>query len=100
MKLSVLVDNNIFVVTGCSHSGICNILEYAKQVCREERITGVIGGFHLFEYDERARSTIRYLKEQRIGRLYPCHCVSLKVKAEMARELDIQEVGAGLEIRV
>ena len=25
----------LFVITGCSHSGICNIIEYAKKVCGE-----------------------------------------------------------------
>ena len=46
-------EKGLFVITGCSHSGICNILEYAKKVCNDNRVYGVIGGFHLFDIDER-----------------------------------------------
>lgn len=46
-------DEGIFVITGCSHSGICNIIEYSKKVCNDDRVLGVIGGFHLFDKDER-----------------------------------------------
>ncbi len=93
-------DKGLFVITGCSHSGICNILEYAKRVCNDDRIYGVIGGFHLFEADERLEKTIEYLKENNVKLLYPCHCVSLKAKVEMAKKLDINEVGVGLEINI
>ncbi len=93
-------DKGLFVITGCSHSGICNILEYAKKVCSDQRIYGVIGGFHLFDVNERLEKTITYLKENNIKLLYPCHCVSLKAKIEMAKELDINEVGVGLEINI
>ncbi len=93
-------DEGLFVITGCSHSGVCNILEYAKRVCNDDRIYGVIGGFHLFEADERLKKTIEYFKENNIKLLYPCHCVSLKAKVEMAKKLDINEVGVGLEINI
>ncbi len=93
-------DKGLFVITGCSHSGICNILEYAKKVCNDNRIYGVIGGFHLFDVDERLEKTIHYLNSNNIKLLYPCHCVSLKAKIEMAKVLDIQEVGVGLEINI
>lgn len=46
-------DKGLFIITGCSHSGICNIIEYAKSVCNDNRIYGVLGGFHLFEVNER-----------------------------------------------
>ena len=88
----------LFIITGCSHSGICNIIEYAKKVCQENRIQGVIGGFHLFEKNERLEKTIHYLKENKIEQLYPCHCVSLQAKIEMGKKLNIKEVGVGLEI--
>ena len=32
--------------------------------------------------------------------LYPCHCVSLKAKSEMAKKLKINEVGVGLEMNI
>lgn len=93
-------EKGLFVITGCSHSGICNILEYAKKVCGDNRIYGVIGGFHLFDIDERLEKTINYLLENNIQLLYPCHCISLKAKVEMAKKLDIKEVGVGLNINI
>lgn len=93
-------EKGLFVITGCSHSGICNIIEYAKKVCNDDRVYGVIGGFHLFDVNDRLRETINYLKSNNIKLLYPCHCVSLKAKLEMGKVLDINEVGVGLDIEV
>lgn len=90
----------LFIITGCSHSGICNIIETAKQLCNEERILGVIGGFHLFEVDERLNKTIDYLKACNCSMLYPCHCVSFKAKAEMNQSLPITEIGSGISIEI
>lgn len=88
----------IYIITGCSHSGICNIVEYAKRVCNEKRVLGIIGGFHLFEVSDRVNKTIEYLKENDIKELYPCHCTSFAVRAEMSKDLKVKEVGVGLEI--
>lgn len=93
-------EKGLFIITGCSHSGICNIIEYAKKVCNNERVYGVIGGFHLFNIDKRLEKTVNYLKENDIKLLYPCHCISLKAKIEMAKKLNIREVGVGLEINI
>ena len=93
-------DKGLFIITGCSHSGICNIIEYAKVVCNDERIYGVIGGFHLFENDERLQKTIDYFVKNDIKLLYPCHCVSLDAKVEIAKKIKINEVGVGLEIEI
>ncbi|GAA0176634.1 MBL fold metallo-hydrolase [Clostridium sediminicola] len=91
-------DNGIYIITGCSHSGICNIVEYAKEVCKDNRVLGIIGGFHLFEVTEQAYKTIEYLKENKVKELYPCHCTSFIVRAEIHKALPIKEVGVGLEI--
>lgn len=101
MDDSALVYNSgkgLFIITGCSHSGICNIIEYAKQVCNEERVIGVIGGFHLFEVSDTLTKTINYFKANNIKELYPCHCVSFAVKAEIHKHIPIHEVGVGLII--
>ncbi|MBQ9840111.1 MAG: MBL fold metallo-hydrolase [Erysipelotrichaceae bacterium] len=96
--LAYKTSEGIYVITGCSHSGICNMIEYAKKVCNDTRILGVIGGFHMFDLNEQSMNTIAYFKENQIASLYPCHCVSLKVKAEMMRSLPVHEVGVGLQI--
>ncbi|MDD5946024.1 MAG: MBL fold metallo-hydrolase [Clostridia bacterium] len=96
--LACMTEDGIYIVTGCSHSGICNIIERAKQVCRCERVIGIIGGMHLFETDERSRQTIDFIKKENPKELYPCHCTSFKVKAEMDRSISVTEVGVGLKL--
>lgn len=91
----------LFIITGCSHSGICNVIEYAKRVTDEQRVVGVIGGFHLFTDDERLAQTIHYLAAQEMPYCYPCHCVSLVAKAKMlAAGLLVEEVGVGMQIEI
>lgn len=93
-------DKGLFVISGCSHSGICSIMEQAKRVCGDDRIYGVIGGYHLFEVDERLHKTIEYFKDNEVELIYPCHCVSLAAKIEMGKYLKIREVGVGLSLEI
>jgi len=93
-------ENGIFMISGCAHSGICSIIEYAKKVSGKNKVLGVIGGFHLFEDDARTKETIAYLKNEQIKDIYPCHCVSLKVKTKMAEAFEIHEVGVGMSVTV
>ncbi len=37
-------DKGLFIITGCSHSGICNIANYAMNVCQQKNISAIIGG--------------------------------------------------------
>jgi len=89
-------DKGLLIITGCSHSGICNIMEYAKTVCGDERILGAIGGFHLFGVTPRLEQTIQYFKDNNISLLYPCHCVDFPAKAEIHKTIPLREVGVGL----
>lgn len=92
-------EKGIYIISACSHSGICNIVEYAKKVCNDNRVIGIIGGFHLFEVSEQVSKTIEYFKKNNIRELYPCHCTSFPVKAEIHKIIPIKEVGVGLEIQ-
>jgi 7,8-dihydropterin-6-yl-methyl-4-(beta-D-ribofuranosyl)aminobenzene 5'-phosphate synthase len=91
-------EDGLRIITGCSHSGICNIIEYAKKVCRDDRVIGIIGGLHLVEMSEQVENTIAYFEENHIRDLYACHCTSFAVKAEIHKVLPIIEVGVGLEL--
>lgn len=92
--------SGLFIITGCSHSGICNIIEHAKKVCSSDKILGVIGGFHMFDCDERLAATVNYLKNENIPMLYPGHCISFQAKAKMNTALKVHDVGVGLTIEL
>lgn len=59
---------------------------------------GILGGFHLSGPDERTERTMEYLSGLSPEKLYPCHCVSLKVKARMWGLFDVEEVGVGMRL--
>lgn len=91
--------DGIYIITGCSHSGICNIIEYAKKVSGKDKVLGIVGGTHLQELNNQLNKTIEYFKENNIKELYPCHCTKFYVKAEMFKTLDIKDTYVGLEIK-
>lgn len=90
--------DGLFVITGCSHSGICNIVEHARKVTGIHRITGILGGFHLFQENERLENTTAYLKSLQLENLYPCHCVSFRAKAGIHQTVPVTETGVGMTI--
>ncbi|EPY7159273.1 MBL fold metallo-hydrolase [Klebsiella quasipneumoniae] len=97
--LAIKTEDGLVVVTGCSHAGIANIIEYAKQVTGEHHIVSVIDGFHLQNADEdRLTQTGDYLKALSPGSVYPCHCTDLAAKVSLARFIKINEVGVGLTL--
>lgn len=90
----------LVIVTGCSHAGICNIIEYAKQVCEEERIVDIIGGLHLLDPDEKQiQGTLEYIKKQRLKNLHACHCTDLHSKIALSQITNLKEVGVGLVLK-
>ncbi len=86
----------LVIITGCSHSGICNIVEYAKKICRDDRIIDIIGGFHLLNPEKKQlEGTLRYLEKIQPREVHACHCTDLKSKIILSRVVNIKEVGVG-----
>ncbi|MBL0656048.1 MBL fold metallo-hydrolase [Aeromonas caviae] len=84
----------LIVFIGCGHAGVENIVEWAKEVCGDERIHAVIGGLHLkFSGPERAVALGAYLREEVVDQLFACHCTGSR-KAELPRQC---QIGAGFE---
>lgn len=89
----------IVIITGCSHSGICNVIDYAVKLTGATRILDVIGGFHLQNADEEImKRTVKGLTKAAPETIRPCHCTDLKAKMELGASLKVEEVGAGLEL--
>jgi len=94
--LVIINNNELIIISGCAHSGICNISEYAKKVTGLEKIKTVIGGFHLKYDDLQTRKTIKYFKQQKIKHIYPSHCTELPALAMFYNEFKIQQVKSGM----
>jgi len=87
----------LVIITGCSHAGICNIIEYAKRVCGDDRVVDIVGGFHLLDPpDEQMERTMEYMELVCPGSVHACHCTDLKSKIALSRVVDLREVGVGL----
>jgi len=93
--LVVKSDRGLIIIAGCSHAGICNIIEHAKKVTEIKKVYAVIGGFHLREVDDITLKTIAYLKKQNIELVYPSHCVNEVVIKEFERELKAKRIHSG-----
>lgn len=90
----------LIIITGCSHAGICNIIEYAKEVCGDQRIVDIIGGFHLLNPPaQQLQGTISYLEALRPEAVHACHCTDLSAKIALSRVIRLKEVGVGLSIK-
>ncbi len=98
--LTIVSDNELNIITGCSHSGICNIIEYAKNVTGITKINTIIGGFHLKKANERTFKTIEYLKNQNIKQLLPSHCTQLPALAKFFDEFNIKQIKTGMIINI
>ena len=89
----------IVVISGCAHSGICNTIQHAQNVCNEERVIDVIGGMHMLNAsNDRLLSTRLFLSKLNLNKLHPCHCTDLQAKIALSKGLNIFEVGVGTTI--
>lgn len=88
--------DGLVIITGCCHAGICNTIEYAKEVCGDDRIVDVIGGFHLLGVDPKTMDQIlNYLSGQKISAMHPCHCTDIKAKISLSRVVSVEDLGVG-----
>jgi 7,8-dihydropterin-6-yl-methyl-4-(beta-D-ribofuranosyl)aminobenzene 5'-phosphate synthase len=66
--------NEIAIITGCSHPGIVSIIEKVRSRFKES-ICLLIGGMHLKDKDkDEIRETVLKLKEYNIAKIAPMHC--------------------------
>jgi 7,8-dihydropterin-6-yl-methyl-4-(beta-D-ribofuranosyl)aminobenzene 5'-phosphate synthase len=91
-------DEGLVIISGCSHSGIANIISYARTVCSETRIRSVMGGLHLMYADqERIDRTARFLEEMNLESLHACHCTGFTALHTFSKTLPLKETGTGLK---
>lgn len=80
----ILNDNGkIILISGCSHTGILNILEEAEKIVGEN-IDFIIGGLHLFNPVSKITEDLSFINDLAHNlsiknyKIYTCHCTGLK----------------------
>ena len=74
-SLIIVKGDDLYVITGCSHPGIVEILEKVKSMFPEKNLKFVMGGFHLNRKTEEELSQIvKRFKELGVKKVAPTHC--------------------------
>ncbi|HEU4914386.1 MAG TPA: MBL fold metallo-hydrolase [Candidatus Saccharimonadales bacterium] len=94
--LAVNTAKGVAVVTGCSHSGICNIIEQAKKVFGVKTIHSVLGGFHLRSAgSERLQKVTDFFAKNVTGTVYAGHCTGFNAKYLLNTRVPVEEAFVG-----
>jgi 7,8-dihydropterin-6-yl-methyl-4-(beta-D-ribofuranosyl)aminobenzene 5'-phosphate synthase len=96
--LAAVVNNELIIITGCSHSGICNICEQAKSVTGVDKLKAVVGGFHLKHQNRQTTETIDYFKRNRVEEIFPSHCTELPALVAFYNEFGIIQEKTGMVV--
>ncbi len=89
----------LVLISGCAHSGICNMIEYAKKITGISRFRAVVGGFHLKYNNLQTQGTIEYLKNQDIQEIFPSHCTELPALCAFYNAFEISQLKSGMELK-
>ena len=87
-SLALKTDKGIFIVVGCSHSGVGNVLKAAAKFGEPY---GIAGGFHGFR-------NFKALDE--LSLISPCHCTQYKKEMRELFKDETLECGVGLVIEL
>lgn len=79
-------EKGLVVLTGCGHSGIVNIVRYAKKLTGMDDVYAVLGGFHLSGaiFEPIIQETTQALSAHNPRHLVPAHCTGYKAVHALA----------------
>lgn len=92
-SLIITVNGEHVLISGCSHTGIVNILDKAETLISNE-ITTAIGGFHLYNPPTRKYEsnemidTIAHALVKKKSVYYTCHCTGMQAYKRMKNMLE------------
>jgi 7,8-dihydropterin-6-yl-methyl-4-(beta-D-ribofuranosyl)aminobenzene 5'-phosphate synthase len=77
-------DIGLVIITGCSHAGIINIVNYARELAGVSKIEAIIGGLHLVDAaDDVISRTVKELDAMNVSWISAGHCTGFKAQATM-----------------
>jgi 7,8-dihydropterin-6-yl-methyl-4-(beta-D-ribofuranosyl)aminobenzene 5'-phosphate synthase len=82
-------DRGLVIVSGCSHAGVVNVVRNAQRLTGEDRIAGLIGGFHLTGglFEPLIPETVADIARMSVARIVPAHCTGWRAMHALASAL-------------
>ena len=86
MSLYVNVKNcGLFVLAGCSHAGILNIIQHGIKATGVKKVKGIMGGLHLINASaEYVEKTVRELAKYELDYIWVGHCTGLAALCKLS----------------
>lgn len=98
--IAVVEEGKTVLLSGCSHSGIENMVRYVKERFTSREIIP-IGGFHMYSFSrEEIERVIERLREMGVKRVYPGHCTGELGIKRFLEEFEGEEILAGKVLEV
>lgn len=77
-------DKGLVIITGCSHAGIVNIVNHAKNITGVSKVEAIIGGLHLVDAaDDVINRTVEELDNMNVSWISAGHCTGFKAQAKI-----------------
>lgn len=88
INLAIEMPKGLYIISGCSHRGVINIIKEAQKITGVSKVDTFIGGMHLsFSSKEQIKSTINELKKMNIHRFIIGHCTGWEAINAIHNEL-------------
>ena len=82
-------DKGLVILTGCGHSGIINVVRYARKITGISKVYAVVGGFHLGgpAFEPIVPQTVEALAAFDPEVLVPTHCTGFRAIHALAQKM-------------
>jgi 7,8-dihydropterin-6-yl-methyl-4-(beta-D-ribofuranosyl)aminobenzene 5'-phosphate synthase len=112
-ELMMIIQNQegLVIITGCSHSGVLNMVDTAQTLFPGQPVQALIGGFHfigstlpgrLAQTDREIDAIARQLMKMNVRQVYTCHCTSdrgyQRLKQTLGSRIEYLNTGTRLKL--
>jgi 7,8-dihydropterin-6-yl-methyl-4-(beta-D-ribofuranosyl)aminobenzene 5'-phosphate synthase len=108
LAMMVIENDEVILFSGCSHSGVINIIESAKYFADDKRVKATFGGFHIHNPISKKNESPEYIEKLTLALgetntlFYTGHCTGednfLDVKGWMGNKIQTLNTGEIIEV--
>ncbi len=98
--VAIILPERIVLLAGCAHSGIVNIIMYARSLFGNKPID-IIGGLHMLDLSgDEIKTVIRQLKDLNIEKIFAGHCTGDRAISRLRSEFLFEQLFSGKVIEI